>query len=63
MLAWFAWLPVSWGASPLGNAGVGAADVDICGTCRSVIAYGVLRNIPVAPLRGFGARSRSNHQA
>src|SRR4051812_12457286 len=52
MLAWCAWLPVSWGAAPRAMpASVRRMLTSVAPAV--VIAYAVLRNIPVAPLRAL----------
>jgi hypothetical protein len=52
MVAWCVWLPVSWGAAPRAvPAWVRRMLISVAPAV--VIAYAVLRNIPVAPLRAL----------
>ena len=52
LVAWCAWLPVSWGAAP--RALPPALRRGLTSIAPAVlIVYGVLRNIPVAPLRAL----------
>jgi len=52
VLAWCAWLPVSWGAAP--RAMPSWIRRTLLSSAPTVlIGYGVLRNIPVAPLRAL----------
>jgi hypothetical protein len=52
IVAWLAWLRMSWGAPPIRlpqRAGRWLA----VAMPAVIIAYGVLRNVPVAPLRAL----------
>jgi hypothetical protein len=51
-VAWFSWLRTSWG-SPSVRMPTGSGRFLATVTPVIVIAYGVLRNIPVAPLRSL----------
>lgn len=50
--AWFAWLRVSWGAAPIRLPKPAARWLAVI-LPAVVIAYGVLRNVPIAPLRSL----------
>jgi len=50
VIAWLAWVPVTWGATPRSlSPSLRRALTTVAPTL--VIAYGVLRNIPIEPLR------------
>jgi hypothetical protein len=50
--AWFGWLRSSWGARPLRLPASAARRLAVAMPIL-IIAYGVLRNLPVAPLRAL----------
>jgi hypothetical protein len=50
--AWLGWLRVSWGASPIRIPHRGARWLAITAPAL-ILVYGVLRNLPVAPLRAL----------
>jgi hypothetical protein len=52
VLVWFGWLRVSWGSSPL-HVPTRAAHWLAVTVPALLIVYGVLRNVPVAPLRAL----------